>query len=233
MPGIRKVVNLDDAVAVIADGYWQAKQALDKLAVDFDKDGNETVEQSEIFQQFASDMNAAIADGDEIVDFETGDVDAAMATAVRTVEAEYRVPYLSHAPMEPMNCTAWVHDDICELWTGTQNPLGFAAEVAGVLDMNLENVVLHNQYLGGGFGRRAFPDYTIQAARLASEVHYPVKLIWSREEDMRHDHYRQASISRFKASLDDSGKPTAWVNQYVEKHDPKEAPYIPSASTTS
>lgn len=126
-----------------------------------------------------------------------------------------------------MNCTAWVHDDICELWTGTQNPLGFAAEVAGVLDMDLEDVVLHNQYLGGGFGRRAFPDYAIQAARLASEVHYPVKLIWSREEDMRHDHYRQASLSRFKAALDSSGKPTAWVNQYVEKHDPKEAPYIP------
>jgi isoquinoline 1-oxidoreductase beta subunit len=129
--------------------------------------------------------------------------------------------------MEPMNCTAWVHDDICELWTGTQNPLGFAAEVADVLDMNLEDVVLHNQYLGGGFGRRAFPDYTIQAARLAAEVHYPVKLIWSREEDMRHDHYRQASISRFRAALDGAGKPTAWVNQYVEKHDPREAPYIP------
>jgi isoquinoline 1-oxidoreductase beta subunit len=129
--------------------------------------------------------------------------------------------------MEPMNCTAWVHDDICELWTGTQNPLGFAAEVADVLDMNLEDVVLHNQYLGGGFGRRAFPDYAIQAARLAAEVHYPVKLIWSREEDMRHDHYRQASISRFQAALDGAGKPTAWVNQYVEKHDPREAPYIP------
>ena len=100
-------------------------------------------------------------------------------------------------------------------------------EVADVLDMNLEDVVLHNQYLGGGFGRRAFPDYTIQAARLATEVHYPVKLIWSREEDMRHDHYRQASISRFQAALDGAGKPTAWVNQYVEKHDPKEAPYIP------
>lgn len=227
MPGIRKVVNLDTAVAVIADGYWQAKQALDKLRVVFEESGNATVEQSEIFGQFASDMDAAIANGDEIVDFETGDVDAAMATAARTVEAEYRVPYLSHATMEPMNCTAWVHDDICELWTGTQNPLGFAAEVAGVLDMDLEDVVLHNQYLGGGFGRRAFPDYAIQAARLASEVHYPVKLIWSREEDMRHDHYRQASLSRFKAALDSSGKPTAWVNQYVEKHDPKEAPYIP------
>ena len=227
MPGVRKVINLDDAVAVIADGYWQARKALDKLAVVFEENGNETVEQSDIFEQFASDMDAAIANGKEIVDFATGDVDAAMATAARTVEAEYRVPYLSHAPMEPMNCTAWIHDDICELWTGTQNPLGFAAEVAGVLDMDLEDVVLHNQYLGGGFGRRAFPDYAIQAARLANDVHYPVKLIWSREEDMRHDHYRQASISRFRAALDGTGKPTAWLNQYVEKHDPKEAPYIP------
>ena len=227
MPGVRKVINLDDAVAVIADGYWQARKALDKLAVVFEENGNETVEQSDIFEQFASDMDAAIANGKEIVDFATGDVDVAMATAARTVEAEYRVPYLSHAPMEPMNCTAWIHDDICELWTGTQNPLGFAAEVAGVLDMDLEDVVLHNQYLGGGFGRRAFPDYAIQAARLANDVHYPVKLIWSREEDMRHDHYRQASISRFRAALDGTGKPTAWLNQYVEKHDPKEAPYIP------
>lgn len=227
MPGIRKVVNLDDAVAIIADGYWQAKQALENLDVTFEENGNEAVEQSDIFEQFANDMDAAIADGREIVDFERGDVDEAIAGAARTVEAEYRVPYLSHAPMEPMNCTAWVHDDICEVWTGTQNPLGFAAEVAGALDLDIDDVVLHNQYLGGGFGRRAFPDYTIQAARLASQVPYPVKLIWSREEDMRHDHYRQASISRFKAALDDAGRPTAWINQYVEKHDPKEAPYIP------
>ena len=227
MPGVRKVVNLGNAVAVIADGYWQAKQALDRLDLVFDESGHETVEQSDIYEQFSADMDTAIANGDEIVDFETGNADAAMTSAEKVIEAEYRVPYLSHAPMEPMNCTAWIHDDICEIWTGTQNPLGFAAEVAGELDMDLEDVVLHNQYLGGGFGRRAFPDYTIQAALLAIEVHYPVKLIWSREEDMRHDHYRQASISRFKAALDSSGKPTAWVNQYVEKHDPKEAPYIP------
>jgi len=227
MPGVRKVINLGDAVAIIADGYWQAKQALDRLGVVFDVSGNEIIEQGDIFSQFSDDMDAAIANGDEIVDFETGDAQAAMNSAAMIVEAEYRVPYLSHAPMEPMNCTAWVHDDICEVWTGTQNPLGFAAEIAGVLDMDVEDVILHNQYLGGGFGRRAFPDYAIQAARLANEVHYPLKLIWSREEDMRHDHYRQASISRFRAALDDSGKPTAWINQYVEKHDPREAPYIP------
>ncbi len=229
MPGIRKVINLEDAVAVIADGYWQASKALEKLVVEFAESGDETVEQSDIFAQFLSDMDDAIANGTEIVDFETGNASATLATASRIIEAQYRVPYLSHAPMEPMNCTAWLHDDICELWTGTQNPLGFAAEVAGVLDMDIDDVVLHNQYLGGGFGRRAFPDYTIQAARLAAEVPYPVKLIWSREEDMRQDHYRQASISRFKAALDSNGKPSAWVNQYVEKHDPEEAPHIPYA----
>jgi isoquinoline 1-oxidoreductase beta subunit len=227
MPGIRKVVNLGDAVAVVADGYWQAKQALDKLHIKFEETGNETVEQSDIFKQFSNDMDAALASGNEIIDQQIGDTDAAMARAKLIVEAEYRVPFLSHAPMEPMNCTAWAHDDICELWTGTQNPLGFAAEAAEAIDMDAEKVILHNQYLGGGFGRRAFSDYAVQAARIAVDVAYPVKLIWSREEDMRHDHYRQASISRFKAALNNDGKPTAWVNQYVEKHDPVEAPYIP------
>jgi isoquinoline 1-oxidoreductase beta subunit len=227
MAGVRRVVNLGDAVAVVADGYWQAQQALNELEIEFEQNGSESIEQGDIFNQFVVDMDVASAEGDEITDFEQGDTNSAMATAERIVEAEYRVPYLSHAPMEPMNCTAWKHDNICELWTGTQNPLGFAAEVADALEMDVEDVQLHNAYLGGGFGRRAFPDYTIQAARIAAEVPYPVKLIWSREEDMRHDHYRQASISRFKAALDSNGNPTAWVNQYVEKHDPKEAPYIP------
>lgn len=227
MPGVRKVVDLGDAVAVVADGYWQAQQALNQLEIEFEQNGSESIEQSDIFNQFTADMDSATANDDEISDFEQGDANSALANATRIVEAEYRVPYLSHAPMEPMNCTAWLHDDICELWTGTQNPLGFAAEVADALEMDLEDVQLHNAYLGGGFGRRAFPDYTIQAARIAAEVPYPVQLIWSREEDMRHDHYRQASISRFKAALDANGNPTAWVNQYVEKHDPKEAPYIP------
>ena len=226
-PGVRRVVNLGDAVAIVADGYWQAKQALDRLEIEFETSDNDSIEQSDIFAQFEADMDAATATGKEISDFERGDAASALAEANRVIEAEYRVPYLSHAPMEPMNCTAWLHDGICELWTGTQNPLGFAAEVAGVLDMDVGDVVLHNGFLGGGFGRRAFPDYTIQAARIAAEVPYPVKLIWSREEDMRHDHYRQASVSRFRAALNGSGTPTAWVNQYVEKHDPVEAPYIP------
>jgi len=227
MPGIRKVINLGDAVAVVADSYWQAKQGLDRLEVTFEENGNESIEQSDIFDAFTAAMDTASAGDEEITDIERGDAKAAMAKADSIVEAEYRVPYLSHATMEPMNCTAWLHDDICELWTGTQNPLGFAAEVADVLEMDLDDVVLNNAFLGGGFGRRAFPDYAIQAAKIAAEVPYPIKLIWSREEDMRHDHYRQASISRFKAALDSDGNATAWINQYVNKYDPAEAPYPP------
>lgn len=227
LPGIRRVVNLGDAVAVVADGYWQAKQAVEGLPVTFSKSDNEARSQQEIFQQFAEALDSATANGTEQTDFESGDTKAAMATANSTYTAEYRVPYLAHAPMEPMNCTAWIHDGICELWLGTQNPLGFAADVAKAIDFDIGNVKVHNQYLGGGFGRRAFSDYAVQAARIALESPYPVKLIWSREEDMRHDHYRQASISRFKAALDGDGAPIAWENQFVDKHDPVEAPYIP------
>jgi isoquinoline 1-oxidoreductase beta subunit len=227
LPGIRKIVNLGDAVAVIADSYWQASQAVNRLPVQFTESADEKRDQADIYRQFADDLDAATKDGKETTDFRSGDAKAALASADRTVLAEYRVPYLAHAAMEPMNCTAWVHDGLCELWLGTQNPLGFAAEVAKAIDFDSEKVLVHNQYLGGGFGRRAFSDYAIQAARIALESPYPVKLIWSREEDMRHDHYRQASISRFKAALDADGMPTAWENQFTEKHDPVDAPYIP------
>jgi isoquinoline 1-oxidoreductase beta subunit len=229
MPGVRKVVNLGDAVAVIADGYWQARTALDKLPVEFSDGGNGTATQDGIFEQFAADMDRSLREARVQDDFESGDAAAALDAAAQVVEAEYRVPFLAHATMEPMNCTAWVHDGRCELWLGTQNPLGFAREVATAIDLEPSQVLLHNQYLGGGFGRRAFDDFAVQAARLAADVPYPVKLIWSREEDMRHDHYRQAGISRFRGGLDASGKAVAWHNHYVNKHDPEEAPHIPYA----
>ena len=229
MPGVRKVVNLGDAVAVIADGYWQARKALDELAVEFSDGGNGAATQDGIFEQFAADMDKSVGEGRVQDDFVSGDAASALDAAAQVVEAEYRVPFLAHATMEPMNCTAWVHDGRCELWLGTQNPLGFARQVAKAIDMEPSQVLLHNQYLGGGFGRRAFDDFAVQAARLAAGVPYPVKLIWSREEDMRHDHYRQASISRFRGGLDASGKAVAWRNHYVNKHDPEEAPHIPYA----
>ncbi len=229
MPGVRKVINLDNSVAIIADGYWQASVALDRLQVEFDDGGNSHREQSDIFGQFAADLDRSAEAGDEETDVKSGDALAALDGAAQVLDAEYRVPYLAHSPMEPMNCLAWVHDGKCELWTGTQNPLGFAKDVSDALDMDLGDVTVHNQYLGGGFGRRGFSDYTVQAARIASSVPYPVKLVWSREEDTQHDHYRQASISRFRGGLDADGNPIAWHNHYVNKHDPEEAPHIPYA----
>ncbi|NNL01093.1 MAG: xanthine dehydrogenase family protein molybdopterin-binding subunit [Eudoraea sp.] len=227
MPGVHKVVSLEGAVAVIADGYWLAQMALDKLSVEFMETENDGVGQEDIYNLYLRDMDRAIAEGDEKKDVKKGDVESALADTDNRVEAEYRVPYLAHATMEPMNCTAFLHDETCEIWVGSQNPLGFANSVAEALDMDRENVQVHNQYLGGGFGRRAMPDVAVQAALIAKEVDYPVKLIWSREEDTRQDHYREANISRFKAGLNDTGKVTSWNNQFVFKHDPEEAPHIP------
>ena len=225
MPGVQKVVNLTDAVAVVADGYWQAKQALDRVSVEWDDAHARDVTQESIFAQFSRDLDANEGE----TDVSEGDADAAFAKGGRIVEAEYRVPYLAHACMEPLNATARVLDGVCEIWTGTQNPLGFRAEVAAAIGFEADQVVVHNHYLGGGFGRRAQGDYAVQAAKLALETGHPVKLIWSREEDIRQDHYRPAILSRFKAALDGDGRPVAWANRYVDKHEPAEAPHIPYA----
>jgi isoquinoline 1-oxidoreductase beta subunit len=128
--------------------------------------------------------------------------------------------------MEPMNAVARVKDGKCEVWTGTQNPLGFKYDVAAALEIQASEVHISNQFLGGGFGRRTIPDAAIQAARISRQVGLPVKLIWSREEDVQHDHYRPAIASNFRAALDEKGMPVAWENQYVDKHVPAEAPHI-------
>jgi isoquinoline 1-oxidoreductase beta subunit len=223
LPGVRKVVNLGNAVAVIADGYWQAKMAIEELSIEFEKSLNDQVTQSSIFDQYADDMNTALQNNDLEKHHQSGDVENAMKGASKIVEAEYQIPFLAHATMEPMNCTAWIHDDICELWCGSQNPLGFAGDVAEVLDMDIDKVIVHNQFLGGGFGRRSETDVAKQAALLAKEVDYPVKLIWSRDEDIRHDMYREASMSRMKAALNNEGVPIAITHQFLFRHHPPEA----------
>jgi isoquinoline 1-oxidoreductase beta subunit len=222
-PGVHKVVNLGNAVAVIADGYWQAKNALEELPVEFEKTANDSINQSNIYEQYSDAMDAALRDDDLKNHHKSGNVKKAMEGSSKIIEAEYQIPFLAHATMEPMNCTAWIHDNTCELWCGSQNPLGFAGDVAELLDMNISQVIVHNQFLGGGFGRRAETDVAKQAALLAKEVDYPVKLIWSREEDIRHDMYREASISRMKAALNSDGLPVAITHQFLFKHHPPEA----------
>lgn len=219
MPGVIGIYNMEDYVAVVAEGYWQAKQALAMIEVEWTKTETDNANEETIFAQYAK----AIETGEKKVLHKEGNVAKALEGAASIYEAEYQVPYLAHACMEPMNATAWVRDGKCDLWAGTQNPLGTRMITAKTLDMNPENVTLHTAFMGGGFGRRATPDYTNQAVQVAAKAGVPVKLIWSREETTQQDHYRPSVLGRFKAGLDEDGMPISWESTFVHKMDPPEA----------
>jgi isoquinoline 1-oxidoreductase beta subunit len=229
MPGVVDIIELSDAIAVVADGYWQASQALATISPQWTSTAADTVNSESIINQFKTDIQTARDTGKLKSDTAKGDTNQAFAQASRVVERDYQVPYLAHACMEPMNAVARFENGRCDIWTGTQNPLGFKYNVAEALEMDAAQVTVTNYFMGGGFGRRSNADAAIQAARIAKAAGVPVKLIWSREEDMQHDHYRPAVVSRFRAALDADGLPLAWENQYVDKHEPVEAPLIPYA----
>jgi isoquinoline 1-oxidoreductase beta subunit len=206
-PGVRGVVPLRDGVAVVADSWWQAKQAADALPVTWDEGPNGGVSSASIL----ASLRAGLTAQDAAVARRDGDVAAALARAGTVIEAEYFAPFLSHTPMEPMNCTAHVTADRVEVWAPTQNAeatLAAAAEAAGVPPGKVE---VHVTFVGGAFGRRGpFQDFTRQAVAIAKAVGRPVKLLWSREEDIQHDFYRPVSLARFTAGLDAAGTPIAW-----------------------
>lgn len=228
MKGVLKVISFDNGVGVIAESYWQAKKAIAAIEVVYSKTGTERVDTASIMTQFRTDMDKAVEQGDEQEDVSLGNARKVIASADKVIDAEYSVPYLAHITMEPMNSTALVKDGKVEIWLGTQNPLGIKHAVADALDIDEADVSINNTFLGGGFGRRAMDDYPIQAAKLARALPgVPIKMIWSREEDVQHDFYRPAVISRFKGAISPSGDMLAWENQYVDKHEPVEAPHIP------
>jgi isoquinoline 1-oxidoreductase beta subunit len=222
-PGVISVHNLGDFVGVVADGYWPAKMGLDSLDVTFTKSEADTLNQEDLFAQYAKALDM----GKRKTLHKAGNVKTATEQAAQIIEAEYRVPFLAHACMEPMNATAWVRDGKCDVWCGTQNPLGTRSAVAKALETDLENVTVHTAFMGGGFGRRAIPDYVMQAVRLSEVSGHPVKLIWSREETTQQDHYRPAVLGRYKAALDADGRPLSWESVFVHKIDPPEASLIP------
>ncbi|MEM9759563.1 MAG: molybdopterin cofactor-binding domain-containing protein [Pseudomonadota bacterium] len=227
--GVKQVVRLENAVAVVADSYWTASQALSRLTPRWEETENDAVDSDSLKRRFQDSIAGAQEGSGPSQDEEWGDADAAFAGAAAVVEADYHVPFLAHACMEPMNATARFTKEGCDVWVGTQNPLGFRHEVAAALDLDLDAVTLHQHYMGGGFGRRANGDVAIQAALVSRAAGVPVKLIWSREEDVRHDHYRPSVTSSFRAGLNATGDVVAWENTYHEKHEPAEAPLIPYA----
>ena len=228
MKGVIKVVNLGTGIGVIADSYWQAKKAIPAIKLVYSSTGNEDVDSATIMHQFREDMDTAIDQRNEQEDVSLGDARTVISAADSVLKAEYSVPYLAHITMEPMNSTALAEKGKITIWLGTQNPLGIKHAVADALAIDDTDVSINNTFLGGGFGRRAMDDYPIQAAKLATALPgVPVKMIWSREEDVQHDFYRPAVISRFQGATNAAGELIAWENQYVDKHEPVEAPHIP------
>ncbi|WP_209349400.1 molybdopterin cofactor-binding domain-containing protein [Pontixanthobacter sp. CEM42] len=225
MGGVLQILNMGDFVAVVADSYWQAQQALNTIKTTYTETEIDDLDSEQMFANYAAALDeAGESGGSSKADY--GDASDAFANAAKKVEAEYRVPFLAHATMEPMNCTAWVRDGKCDIWTGTQVPLmsrDGAAEGAGV---SADNVTMHTVFLGGGFGRRLTPEYANQAARLAKATGYPIKMLWSREEDTAQDFYRPADISRFTGGLDENGKLVSWNNIHCTDDEPAEAPLV-------
>jgi len=207
--GVREVLALPEAVAVVADSYYAASKGLKSLAPVF-SNPHQAVSSESILAEHGSTLDA----GGGGVDRKVGDGEGAIAAATEVVEAEYWVPYLAHATMEPMAATVQVRGDDVEVWAGVQDPLNARAVVASELDIDANQVTFHNMPLGGGFGRRlpfAF-DYLQQAARIGKAMSpAPVKMIWSREEDMGHDFYRPAMLARYRGGIDATGHASAWT----------------------
>lgn len=211
--GVRKIVRLPDAVAVVADHYWAARKGLEALAPTWEDGANAAATQAGIVGSYAE---AARQPGKSAM--AEGGLDAAMMAdamkgAARRVSAVYEQPFLAHAAMEPGNCVVHLKDGGCEIWTGTQVPNAARDEAAAALGVPVDKVVLHNRLMGGGFGRRLESDYVLRTIEVARQVDGPVKLVWSREEDMQHDLYRPFYHDQIEAGLDAQGMPVAWSHK--------------------
>ncbi|WP_354132368.1 xanthine dehydrogenase family protein molybdopterin-binding subunit [Bradyrhizobium sp. RT4b] len=206
--GVRQVVNIDEAVAVLADHMGAAKKGLEAAAVAWDDGPNGKVSSADIVKQLEEESKNPGA-----VARKVGDVGKAIAEAAQRVDAVYQVPFLAHAAMEPMNCTVHLQKDRCDIWVGTQAPTITQAQVAELTRLPMHAIQIHNHLIGGGFGRRLEADGTILAVKIAKHVEGPVKVIWSREEDIQHDMYRPYYLDRLSAGLDAAGKPVAWMHR--------------------
>lgn len=208
--GVRQIVQLDDAVAVIADHYGAARKGLAALSIQWDEGAHAAFSSGEWLRQLEQ---AGKAPGR--VALSSGDFQGQLQGGARRIDAVYHAPLLAHATMEPMNCTALVRQGRAEIWTGSQAPARVQALVAQALKLEPAAVTVHNHYMGGGFGRRLEADYAVQAALVARHVDYPVKLVWSREEDMQHGMYRPYFRDEMAATLDAAGAVTGLSHRVI------------------
>jgi isoquinoline 1-oxidoreductase subunit beta len=208
--GVRKVLAIESGVAVVADGYWPAQQGRKALVVEWNEGANAGLSSATIMQT----LRSAAAKPGAVARHEGAGTDA-LPRAARRIDAEYTVPYLAHATMEPMNCTAHVRADGCDVWAPTQRQDETRAVAARITGLAPEKVAVHTTYLGGGFGRKFETDFVAEAVEISKAMNAPVKVIWSREDDMQHDFYRTAAYNKLNAGLDAEGWPLVWTNKVV------------------
>jgi isoquinoline 1-oxidoreductase subunit beta len=208
--GVRQIVRLDDAVAVVADHMGAAKKGLEALVVEWDDGPHAKLTTAAIAAELES---ATLSPG--AVAQNVGDTATGLVHAATRVDATYQLPFLAHAALEPMNCTVHVRPDSCEIWVGNQAIGRVQAGAAKVTGLPLDKVVVHNHLIGGGFGRRLEEDGAVRAVQIAQHVDSPVKVVWTREEDIQHDMYRPCWFDRFSAGLDDKGMPVAWTHRFA------------------
>ncbi|MBR0873266.1 xanthine dehydrogenase family protein molybdopterin-binding subunit [Bradyrhizobium tropiciagri] len=206
--GVRQVVNIGEAVAVVADHMGAARKGLEAAAVTWDDGPNAKVNNADIVKQLEEESKKP-----GVVARNDGDAGKALAAAAQRLDAVYQVPFLAHATMEPMNCTVHLQKDRCDIWVGTQAPTITQALVVELTGLPKAVIKIHNHLIGGGFGRRLEADGTVLAVKIARHVDGPVKVIWSREEDIQHDMYRPYYLDRLSAGLDAAGKPVAWTDR--------------------
>lgn len=210
MPGVRHVLPMFRGVAVAADTTWQALRARDALEVEWNEGASASVSSADISRTLA-----ALAGGQGAVAESAGDADGTLAGAVKTLTATYEVPFLAHATMEPMNCTAHVREDRCEVWAPTQHAQAARQAAVAVSGLPAEQVIVHTTLIGGGFGRRLSVDYVAEAVAVSRAVGEPVQVVWSREDDMRHDFYRPVSLHVLAGGLDAGGRLVALKHRVV------------------
>ncbi|MBV7525709.1 MULTISPECIES: xanthine dehydrogenase family protein molybdopterin-binding subunit [Pseudomonas] len=212
IPGVHKVVQVPTGIAVIADHFWAAKLGRDALKIEWNPGPNAGLDSQALLENFRK-----LATTPGLNAGQAGDAQAALAKAVKKIDVEYSVPYLAHAPMEPLNCTVSITKDKCEIWTGTQFQTLDQMVAGKITGLKPEQVVIHTEFLGGGFGRRANPtsDFVSEAVYVAKAAGAPVKTVWAREDDIRGGYYRSAFLHHARIGLGADGMPLAWKHVMV------------------
>lgn len=206
MPGVTDVVSISTGVAVVAERFWQAKKGAEVLELEWETTELGALSTAQLRADYAQAMNGEAGN----TTAERGEVDAALADAPHAIESEYWAPYLAHAPLEPMNAVVRIDNDRVDVWSGTQGPAGAQGLVARTLNVDRDQVHVHSQYLGGGFGRRGNLSHIVEAAEIAKASSKTVQLVWTREDDIRHSAYRPASLMKIRAGINHDGKLVAW-----------------------